>query len=234
MLVLRTPYDNAKTYGKLFSSESNDKLFFEDMETQDRYIIMDLSLNVGDTFTMKDEYSQPRNIIVDSVYYEDGKKHIRFDDVIGFSSYASVEITLKRCFIEGVGPTWGFCPKEEGTTFFVCKHEGENLFYSYPDTTLFVNCSFNSNYFGNDVNLIEKNSLLIWPNPTTNIFNVILPEKVRYLAIYSITGILCFSTNFDADMSRTFSFDMSNCSKGIYLLRVITEDTQETKKIIKK
>ena len=124
LLALRTPYDNEKIYGKMYSSENNDKLFFVDLESQERFVIMDMSLIVGDTFTIRDEHSQLRNITVDSIYYKDGKKYIQFDDEIGFSSYSSFYIHPKRCFIEGVGPNWGFCPKEEGTTFFVCKHEG--------------------------------------------------------------------------------------------------------------
>lgn len=233
LLALKTPYDNAKIYGKMYSSKRNDKLFFVDLESQERFVIMDMSLIVGDTFTIRDEYSQFRNITVDSVYYKDGRKHIQFNDEIGFSSYSSLYIHPKRCFIEGVGPNWGFCPKEEGTTFFVCKHEGDIIYYSYPDTTLFVNCSFNSNYFGTEVRLTEKKHLIVWPNPTSNFFNIVLPNNVKHLAIYSATGTLCFSTSFDTDESQIFSFDMSRYSKGIYLMRIISEDTQETLKIIK-
>ena len=234
LLALKTPHENARIYGKLYSSLSNDKLFFMDLESHESIMIMDLSLVVGDTFTIYDEYSQARNLIVDSIYYDDGKKHIQFDDEIGLPSYSYFYIHPKKCCIEGVGPNWGFCLKEEGTTLFVCKHEGDILYYSYPDTSIFIGCTFNNNIFGDEVRLVEKSHLSIWPNPTTDILNINLSEKVRQLSIYSSSGILCHSIDFDAEKRQNYSFDMSKYSKGVYFIHVILEDTQKTFKIIKK
>ena len=77
--------------------------FFSSTDTTER-LIMDLSLNVGDSFRIVHSWSGLDDFfLVDSVWVSGAKKHVRLDYYEGFGHSGEESLT----FIEGVGTTKG-------------------------------------------------------------------------------------------------------------------------------
>jgi hypothetical protein len=82
----------------------------------------------------------------------------------------------------------------------------------------------------NDVK--EKSSLMtIYPNPSNGKFTITINdiESSVYMEVYDLLGKLILNKEF----SRTTTLDFSNKESGIYLVKIISEQGFETKKIIK-
>ena len=79
-----------------------------------------------------------------------------------------------------------------------------------------------------NINNIENN-ISIYPNPTTN-FITINAENITSVKIINITGKIISSYEV-TDNSTTI--DLSNIEKGIYFVKINTENSTYTKKIIK-
>jgi len=94
--------------------------------------------------------------------------------------------------------------------------------------TISVNAqSINSNGF-------EKKSTAIHPNPATSQINIKFdePNKVAYVAIYSIIGNEVL--NRKVDQPNAFKLNVQNLKKGKYIVRVInTDGSSESLSLIK-
>ncbi len=72
----------------------------------------------------------------------------------------------------------------------------------------------------------------IYPNPTTGLINVILPddEVITKLSVYNITGNLVYSNSaFNGD-----AIDLSTLSNGVYFVKINSGGKTSTVKLIKK
>mgnify|MGYP000194331845 CR=1 FL=1 len=67
----------------------------------------------------------------------------------------------------------------------------------------------------NDKIVLEKHSLNLYPNPVSTTFN--LSKEVNEVRIYTITGKLVKTTK--GTFSKNKSFDITNLSKGIYIIK---------------
>ncbi|HPR60748.1 MAG TPA: hypothetical protein PLF35_07380 [Prolixibacteraceae bacterium] len=97
-------------------------------EDKDELLIMDLSLQKGDSFgfTTNTYYQQKADWIVDSVYYEDSRK------IIEFTVYSWCLADQKLRFIEGIGPSNGISyynerPEQNALIF---KYHNDQLVYT--------------------------------------------------------------------------------------------------------
>jgi hypothetical protein len=80
-----------------------------------------------------------------------------------------------------------------------------------------------------DENLIK---LAIYPNPSSNIFNIRLNNINKYnLYVRDITTKLLFK---DSNENSNYKLDLSGFSKGVYLLEIESNNMHLTKKIILK
>lgn len=76
----------------------------------------------------------------------------------------------------------------------------------------------------------NKNTLKIYPNPTTGIVNFNLDENTT-IFIYNILGKELLTVKKESGMQN---IDLSNYSKGVYFLKLINEKGESmTKKIIR-
>ena len=97
-------------------------------EEKDEFLIMDLSLQKGDSFefTTDTYYQQKADWIVDSVYYEDSRKIVEFTYDL---SWCLADQKLR--FIEGIGPSNGvsyyISPEEYALVF---KYHNDQLVYT--------------------------------------------------------------------------------------------------------
>lgn len=113
-------FENGVPIAKLTESSDGSKLWIDDL-FGNIYLVQDLNLNTGDTFSL---LPNSLNGIVDSVYYEQGRKIIQFD-VLNEQFNEAVK------FIEGMGPNITVVyPLAGGIGLYMaCKHHNEILVY---------------------------------------------------------------------------------------------------------
>lgn len=103
--VTRNGFINNSMY-YLRESMDHSQVFFYSALLDSEFVVMDLNLELADSFYLGREKVNP--IIVDSVFFVDNRKHIRFDTIMEVSGYRE-----KFEFIEGVGTNFGlFYPGE--------------------------------------------------------------------------------------------------------------------------
>lgn len=83
------------------------------------------------------------------------------------------------------------------------------------------------NLDGNSINVIQSNNnFILYPNPTTGILNIYTDNDQFTINVYNINGSMLLSKNSQKQI------DLSKYSNGIYIVKIITESTAATKKII--
>ncbi len=130
------------------------------------YLVMDLNLAVGDSFKMNVEGGMPDfYLIVDSVFFINNKKHIRFKSKIKFANRQE-----NFTFIEGVSTNAGFTFQVPRLSPALYSH---TLFCSYKDSVqVFKNKIFNGDCFPILGGIQKpKTNTIDWkltPNPFSN------------------------------------------------------------------
>ena len=91
---------------------------------------------------------------------------------------------------------------------------------------------FSSSTLG--INDLTKTNISIYPNPTNNIINVNLVEvnSPTNYSLYSIDGKMIGDNN--TVNNNSFSIDLTDMAIGIYILKIKSENSTNTFKIIKK
>ena len=85
------------------------------------------------------------------------------------------------------------------------------------------------NSLSTEKELLEKNTS-IFPNPSTAIFNINSKNNSKLnLSVYNILGREVFTK---ADITKNYSLNLSNYPKGVYLLKLNSENSYITKKLI--
>lgn len=83
-------------------------------------------------------------------------------------------------------------------------------------------------------NSISENGIKIFPNPTSDYFTIIVPERENKnleITFMNNLGQLIFTKK--GNSSNEYTFDVRDLSKGIYFLTIKSTTTSSTKKIIK-
>lgn len=76
----------------------------------------------------------------------------------------------------------------------------------------------------------EKNKLILYPNPATNIINIAFKD-IQQVSITDVTGRLLLNRQLGG-ISNT-QLNISSIGKGIFFVRVISKDgSSETKKLV--
>ena len=223
------PYDMDIFWGMLYASEDNARLYIHPVESNGDFLIMDLNLSVNDTFNTRDEYGSSLELIVDSVFVKNGRKHVCFNRCIGtgFGSYQQE----RMMFIEGVGPNWGLREREviyASPFYFICKYNGDSLCYAVSDE-VFENCDFRSPC--NDA--IEEEKLpspSIYPNPFSVSFMVECSEANTQFLIYDEMGRVCLKKHL---LTGSYFIDMQKYPSGYYIACFIHNNSRKFKKIVK-
>lgn len=80
----------------------------------------------------------------------------------------------------------------------------------------------------NEPTIITGKDLTIYPNPVEHELNIKTTKKINQIEIYSLTGQKILT-------STKTNIEVSKLSKGIYILKILTDDGQQlTQKFIKK
>jgi len=187
----------------------------------DENLVMDLSLNIGDTFIVNHQLYYDPIAIVDSVMSESGNKIL----ILSSSNYNLVFGTDEHFrFIEGIGPDIGIIfQRYQSTTYFgegsllLCAHK--DYFQTYTNTSPYFNGQCYIHFGGIEEDQTENVYLHIFPNPTSDKIHIDYKGALPYsIEIWDYTGKF-ISSKTDINSSST-DFDMSEFPHGIYLLKV--------------
>jgi len=231
LIISNHAYHFCSEYGRLRSSNDGERLYFIKRGTDEEQLIMDLSLTVGDTFHTKGLYGEEVEIIVDSVYYQEGMKHVQFNRTQW--SAASLTQPVKSCFIEGFGPNWGFDPSEENAFLLVCKHEDGELFYSLSDTTVFKDCTFRIPCHGDFIKPDAKPSVRIYPNPANGLFHIVSDYEVSNITVYNSLGQLIKIEPNMIGSGNMYEINLNSHPNGTYYIQYQIGKEQKHVQIIK-
>lgn len=95
-------------------------------------------------------------------------------------------------------------------------------------TKLTYTINFTNTLGIDDVNLVSN----IYPNPTTGIFNVEANSPINSVEVYNVSGTLVKVYNVE-NLTKV-QLNISSLDRGVYLVKVNTNNTTQTTRIIKK
>ena len=236
-------YEGGSVYTYLREDTTCGKIYRYYPNIDSEYVWCDMSLNVGDTFYLpiiNDRLylypEQGTQLVVDSIAYINGKKIIYFPYIevseMWRNEYLFRDKTIvKLSFIEGIGSTYGPMGYDPlgggyGLSFLLCVHINDSLEFIAN-----ANAGCDINY----VSIEEKNIpqyIRIHPNPTKGMIEIKSNNlNIKQIELFDIFGKLLLEKK---SSESTITLDISPYAKGMYLLRyTLSDDTQQTKKIIK-
>ena len=170
------------------------KAWVYDFYHSNERLIMDLSLNVGDTFRIYPNSLMFDTIVIaDSVYLENSLKKVRFN--INFQFVNNEKFT----FIEGIGTNIGvdyqinpYFLNGLGNTYLLCSYKDSSLSYknNYLDTCYIVSVGIKEEIIENGIN--------IFPNPISNISTITLNNTDSKFIKFEVYNLLGERVNFIA------------------------------------
>jgi hypothetical protein len=206
-------------------SEDASKLYVLDTYNNEEYLISNINLQEGDQFQIPNRYSGNYSVEVDSVYIEDGLKHVRLDHIVNLSyGYGPDKLT----FIEGVGPnTWILYPflvngRDEAT--LNC-FQNQSIFYKkeVTDGPYICPCGYISPFQSiNDVDFKKDYNLIVKRDNIEILFS--MDENVQ-IVIYEISGRSCYNKNFP--LGNKVIIPTSSFPKGVYILKVSNKEKKQ-------
>jgi hypothetical protein len=204
--------------GKLRENAVEGKLWFTQADSNVEYLIMDMSLQIGDTFEIKPGlWSQ-----VDSIYYLDEKKVIQFDL---FSSRWNEPIR----FIEGAGPNNDFSLMNDFDWFYMtCKYDHDILDY-VNQNSLFIGCMPDPTGVKEKSDL--KNEITFYPNPCSGTLNINISNfnmtKISIIDLYGRVLNQIYLQN------ASNLINLNDLTNGVYFIKAEVGNSVSTKTIIR-
>jgi len=201
-------------------SEDASKLYIYDAEKDVEYLISDMNLEKGDKFLINDPRNNPFEVTADSVYIENGLKHIRL--VYGYED--SEHIT----FIESVGPSnWYIYPYDwcYGNFNRVNCFENQTVFYKSNEKigSYFCACGGRDMWYYSNIKETQSNNCNIFV--VSGEIRLFFPEnKDIQIFLYDMQGILHYEQRIH---SQHIVIPTTRLSKGIYLLKIFDRNKNQ-------
>jgi hypothetical protein len=83
---------------------------------------------------------------------------------------------------------------------------------------------------GSDIRKLDIASLKTWPNPATDVLNIQAESLIESVSILNLNGNLLEKHPVNAN---SYTFSTTDWAKGIYLVKIVTEDGVRTQRIVK-
>jgi hypothetical protein len=210
---------NAEYVGKIREDANIGKIWYTPPDYTDEFLIMDLSLSIGDTFELP-VFNTTTPIVVIDVYYIDQRKYIEFD--------YQTEWNEPLRFIEGIGRNialhqfWLI-----GFSYVACKYNSGELVY--------INSNPNFNQCELDptgLETVQENLVKVHPNPIGDLLYITFAEpdcRNMDISIFNINGIEVYRNKAQANQV----IDLATFQKGLYLIQISYKNSFKNIKIIK-
>ncbi len=161
--------------GYIRQDSTNSKAWYRSIEENNEYLIMDLNLNVGDTFSVNYIIYGSEEAVVTKIDTFQNRKRVTLN-----YEYGGGFISDTISFIEGIGPNTFFLyqveniysPVDQLFGFLTCK--------KYKNGVLEFEYDPNDNdciYFTSTKDKIYENKIFIYPNPTKDSFTISISPK---------------------------------------------------------
>ena len=192
--------------GKIREDTISGKLWFLGSWMPEERLVMDLTLDVGDTFEVREGLLTT----VDSVYFlDDGRKIISFDRSPPWWHEENFR------FIEGVGPNFGFSGSI--SHYVTCKYDNDELVYVNTNN-FFDGCL----PFDTGINPELRNgcSVRLFPNPAGDVLYVDIDPSLlpaTEIIIYNVQGIALIHKHLQG-YNHTIS--LGDLTRGLYFVSI--------------
>jgi hypothetical protein len=196
------------------------KIFFIPPDSSSEHLLYDFTMQVGDTIK---GYLESYSWSADTV--------ISIDSILVGSTYHKrwfIDYGYNIYIIEGVGSTYGLLESSPGGMVdfpdysITCfKQNGQSL---YPDTT--TNCQLITS-----INSIDpiSNQVNVFPNPAIDNLTIEIPQKST-IELLDIQGQTILQQTLQQGKT---DIDISGLAKGIYILRLCSNDKTAVARIVK-
>jgi hypothetical protein len=212
-------YSNAEYVGKIREDVNTGKIWYTPPDYTDEYLIMDLSLTVGDTFDLP-VYNTTIPIEVVDIYYINQRKCIEFD--------YQTEWDEPLRFIEGVGRNIAMCSFWFGEfTYVACKYNAGELAYVNSNPN-FIGCELDPT----GINTVHSNAVQVYPNPAGERLFVAcdgLECHEMTVSIFNVNGMEVYRNIVNANET----IDLTTFNKGLYLIQIFYNNHFKNIKLIK-
>lgn len=166
------------------------------------YLVMDLSLEIGDDFLVHESFGETDLAIVDSIYFDSGLKYVR-------TTYQHWNNDEKLTFIEGVGTNYGLAYMHNVYNLCNCLLSiNKDLMQVYSND----NCLPTA-----DQSALELKELTLYPNPAVNSISISHISNNGTYTILSVLGEEVKQTYFEG---KNIQIDISDFRPNIYFIEI--------------
>jgi len=210
-------------YGYLREDQSHTKAWYRNNQDTAEYLVMDLSLNIGDSMYIGGNWnSKPGYYHVDSIYEIDDKRHLRFDKQIPYFNGIDT-FTM----IEGVVSNMGFRFQDEAYK----NNFNPYLLCSYKNTEQIF--GGNLCHFIAGIEPLERKVLIVslFPNPASDFLYISFEEGFTgNIEIFTLDGKKVLTKRIIHEISKRI--DLNRLKIGTYVVKIIGDKHILTKKIV--
>jgi len=181
--------------------------FVSTVETVDgldtiEYLVMDLSLQIGDDFLVYESFGETDLAIVDSIYFDSGLKYVR-------TTYQHWNNDEKLTFIEGVGTNYGLAYMHNVYNLCNCLLSiNKDLMQVYSND----NCLPTA-----DHSELELKELKLYPNPAVNSISI---DHISQNGSYTIFSVLGEEIKHKAFEGENIKIDIRGLRPNIYFIEI--------------
>ena len=77
--------------------------------------------------------------------------------------------------------------------------------------------------------LLDDNTVSLYPNPAKDQLHVVSGKTIRHLEVVGVNGVMIENKKVNAN---SLDLDLTGCSKGVYVLRLVTQDGVINKRLV--
>ena len=166
------------------------------------YLVMDLSLQIGDDFLVYESFGETDLAIVDSIYFDSGLKYVR-------TTYQHWNNDEKLTFIEGVGTNYGLAYMHNVYNLCNCLLSiNKDLMQVYSND----NCLPTA-----DQSELELKELKLYPNPAVNTISI---DHISKNGSYTIFSVLGEEIKHKAFEGKNIKIDIRGLRPNIYFIEI--------------